>query len=167
MDRYRSSRQKEVSRKQEGRVAKEMSGRVEAASGATTHGGGDVRAPGYRIECKYTEKDFYGLKATDLRKLRTIAFKHLEQPIMQVEFLGRDSGLYAIRRATPTGERDLYIYANKSVALPWANLRKDTVFDRQRVFVKFDILENDTWEILPWDIFMEEVHRNAGNQHHQ
>lgn len=51
-------------------------------------GGGDIRAPGYRIECKYTEKqETFKLKLSDLQKLRKQAFAALEQPVLQVAFV--------------------------------------------------------------------------------
>jgi hypothetical protein len=163
MDRYRSSRQKEVSRKQEARVAKEMGGRVEAASGATKHAGGDVRAPGYRIECKYTEKDKYALKLADLQKLRTIAFKHLEQPVMQVQFLNKDEGVWCIRRAQPGKDVPIWQCA-KTISMAWEIVR-DQVIRKIPIWLHFKG-ETDHWEVIPWGVFMEEV-QNAGHQHHQ
>lgn len=88
MNAYRSARQKKISLKQEKAVAKEMGGRTQAASGATRMGGGaDVRAPGYRIECKYTEKSTYSIKKSDLHKLKEQAARTLEQPVMQLAFV--------------------------------------------------------------------------------
>lgn len=81
--------QKRISQRQEKSVAADLGGRVQAASGAAKHGGGDVRAPGYRIECKYTEKPVYTLKLEELEKLKKQAYGSLEQPVMQLAFVDR------------------------------------------------------------------------------
>lgn len=98
MDARTGRRQKRISRQQEQRVAKSLDGRTQAASGATRlGGGGDVRAPGMRVECKFTEKISYSLKLSDWEKVRNHAIKSLEQPIMQIGFcrMGRFD-LYAV-----------------------------------------------------------------------
>jgi hypothetical protein len=89
MDARRSAMQKRISRKQEKKAAEDLGGRTQAASGAARFGGGDVRAPGYRIECKYTEKPYYILKLSELEKLQKQAYGSLEQPVMQLAFVDR------------------------------------------------------------------------------
>ena len=68
------------------------------ASGATMFGGGDGRLAGkIRLECKFTESDFYILKLEDLLKLRKQAIKGgLERPIFQIEFKGNFKAKYAV-----------------------------------------------------------------------
>jgi hypothetical protein len=80
-------RAKRISKQQEQRAADELGGRTQANSGATRLGGGaDVRAPGVRLECKVTEKDYYSIRITDLEKLRVQAAKTVEQPVFQIAF---------------------------------------------------------------------------------
>ncbi len=89
MDARRSAMQKRISRRQEKNAAADLGGRVQAASGATKHGGADVRAPGYRVECKYTEKGIYSLKRSELEKLVKQAHGSLEQPVLQLAFVDK------------------------------------------------------------------------------
>lgn len=83
-------RRRKLSNKQEQIATKELGLKMSPASGATMFGGGDGRLAGQiRLECKFTEADFYTLKLEELLKLRKQAIKGgLEQPIFQVEFKG-------------------------------------------------------------------------------
>jgi hypothetical protein len=88
MDARQSKRGKRISLRQEKQTAADLGGRTMAASGATRLGGGaDVRVMGKtRIECKFTEKDRYYLKLSELDKLRRQANKSLEYPVFQFAF---------------------------------------------------------------------------------
>lgn len=79
---------RKTSRRQERRTAAEIGGRVQTNSGATRHGGADVRERGKtRVECKYTGKSTYILKLADLLKLRQQAIKGgLEMPVFKIGF---------------------------------------------------------------------------------
>lgn len=87
------------SKLQESRVAEELGGRVQPASGATRFEKGDVRVRGsVRAECKTTSKQEYALKYKELLKIQKEAISGgLEVPVMQVEFQGQGSGrAYAV-----------------------------------------------------------------------
>ncbi len=154
MDAFRSRRQKKVSQKQERSVAETLGGRTQAASGATRMGGGaDVRAAGYRIECKYTEKDVYSLKQSDLRKLKTQAARTLEQPVMQLAFVDN------LGRRTEFAITKLYnapiitAYGKKSV--PLAKDTMATVLLTGEIIVQFEG-DKEMWQIRHWADFLRE-----------
>jgi hypothetical protein len=76
---------------QEDRVARDLEGRRQKASGASKFAKGDVRKPlEIRAECKTTGFRSYSLKLSDWRKLQAQAVQGgLEAPVMQVEFQGQ------------------------------------------------------------------------------
>ena len=89
MDAQRGRRQKEISLRQEEKIASDIGGRTVAGSGAArSSGGSDVRKKGeYRVEAKYTEAQFYSIKLSELEKLRVEAAKGgAEQPVFQIGF---------------------------------------------------------------------------------
>jgi hypothetical protein len=156
VDAFRSSRQKKISRKQESSVAKDLGGRTQAASGATRLGGGaDVRAPGYRVECKYTEGYKYSLKRSELHKLKSQAARTLEQPVMQLAFVDQ------------LGRRTEFAIT-KTVDLNSSHLTraKSFVIDQEQLegllragvtyAVRFNG-DNEAWRIRHWYNFLEEV----------
>ncbi len=110
MDARTSHRQKRISKQQEKQAAADIGGRLQINSGATKHGGGDVRVPGHtRVECKYTEACSYTLKLGELVKLRDQAVKALEEPVLQFQFRGRSGTPYYSFAVLPAfGGRDLY-----------------------------------------------------------
>lgn len=75
---------------QERRVAKDLKGRVQPASGAMSHAKGDVRTVGeLRAECKTTSARSYSLKLSEWQKIRSEATRgNLEVAAMQIEFQG-------------------------------------------------------------------------------
>lgn len=79
---------------QEKRVARDLDGRQQKASGATKFAKGDVRKPlEVRAECKTTGYGSIPLKLADWRKIQSEAVSGgLEAPIMQLEFQ-RQGGL--------------------------------------------------------------------------
>jgi hypothetical protein len=110
MDARTSRRQKRISFRQEKQAAADVGGRLQANSGATAHGGGDVRVLGHtRVECKYTEACSYTLRLGELVKLRDQAVKALEQPVLQFQFRGRSgTPIYSFAVLPAFGGRDLY-----------------------------------------------------------
>lgn len=78
------------SARQEKRIANEIGGKVQKASGATIFAKGDVRKIGeLRVEAKTTSKKTYKLKFLDLLKIYNEAAGALEDWIFQVEFQGQ------------------------------------------------------------------------------
>jgi len=75
------------SRKQEKKLAQDMGGRVQPASGAGS-AKGDVQVTGTaRAECKLTRKKSYSLKLAEMEKIEKEAF-YDEIPFLQLEFQG-------------------------------------------------------------------------------
>lgn len=90
MDARTSKRQKKISAKQEQRMARDLGGRVQPASGAMPHAKGDVRKMGVvRAEAKYTSKSTYSLKLEELDKI--VAEAGLDRAVLQVCFVDRSS----------------------------------------------------------------------------
>ena len=82
------SPQQKRSRLQERRIAEDIGGREQPASGASWSAKGDARKTGdLRVEAKFTEKDHYTLKLADLLKIRDEALRgSAEHWAFQVEF---------------------------------------------------------------------------------
>lgn len=79
---------KRVSKNQESRVAKEISGKVTPASGALWGAKADVRNDIFLVECKTTEKDFYSLTFNTWDKIYHEAIKDsLRIPVMCIDLL--------------------------------------------------------------------------------
>jgi len=75
------------SRKQEKRLARDLGGRVQPASGAGS-AKGDVRVAGdVRAECKLTRAKSFNLKLSDLEKIEGEASGE-EMPLLHLEFQG-------------------------------------------------------------------------------
>ena len=91
-----------ISNTQERRTARDIGGYTQAASGACRHGGGgDARACGKtRVECKFTEKNYYNLKLEVMVKFVDHARTALETPVLQLGFrnIYGQMDLYAIMR---------------------------------------------------------------------
>ena len=69
---------------QEKKVAEELGGKVQIASGALDDKA-DVRSRDFLCECKTTEKDFYTLKADTWNKIQKEAYKLGLCPIMCIQ----------------------------------------------------------------------------------
>lgn len=107
MDSKTGRRQKRISAKQEVKIAADLGGRTQANSGATRlGGGGDVRAPNVRVECKYTEQPLFIIKLRELDKLKAQAIKLLEEPVLQFSFRSRSGVLdpYAVIKWDAIGD---------------------------------------------------------------
>lgn len=158
MDAFRSSRQRRESRSQEKRVARELGGRTQAASGATRLGGGaDVRAPGFRIECKYTEKDTYTLKLADLNKLKSQAVKTLEQPVMQIEFR---RGPVSLRHRFALVRRTSFPGASASSAGKSFPVELNRVLEQHAKKLPWAVMfagANEWWQLIDWLDFLKEA----------
>lgn len=79
---------KRISKNQESRVAKEISGKVTPASGALWGAKADVRNDIFLVECKTTKKDFYSLTFNIWDKIYHEAIKDsLRIPVMCIDLL--------------------------------------------------------------------------------
>jgi uncharacterized Zn finger protein (UPF0148 family) len=81
--------------KQEQRVAKQVGGRQTIASGQTPVDKADVRSETVRVECKYTDKKSYSLKAADLAKVASQATGD-QMPLFYVEFREHGEAYYVV-----------------------------------------------------------------------
>lgn len=169
MDAVTSKRQKKMSQKQEAGVAEDIGGRTVAGSGAgRTSGGGDVRLRAeLRVECKVTEKDYFVLQYSDLRKIRDQAIKGgLEQPVMQVCFAVPRSMTfkYAISpgNGVPLDVNNLMVTDRKRIRLALSNIQR-LLLDHPNVTVHFG---NDAWNIRSWTDFLKELEQERANNQH-
>lgn len=67
-------------------MAKDLGGRTQPGSGNQWHSKADVKTPDHLVECKYTEKASYSLKAVELEKLLVEAMKASKEPILCIQF---------------------------------------------------------------------------------
>ena len=91
----RSKESRRQADKQEKRVAKKLGARQTIASGQTPIDKGDVRSENVRVECKYTDKKSYSLKAEDLQKIAN-ASRGNQIPLFYVEFRQHGEGYYVV-----------------------------------------------------------------------
>lgn len=84
MNKYHRTR----SQLQERRVAEDLGGRVQAASGAMPHAKGDVRVAGdVRVECKTTTRPTYILQLATIKKIKIEGITQgFEDWVIQLEF---------------------------------------------------------------------------------
>ena len=81
--------------KQEKRVAKNLGARQTIASGQTPIDKGDVRSDTVRVECKYTDKKSYSLKAEELQKIANQS-EGDQIPLFYVEFRKQGQAYYIV-----------------------------------------------------------------------
>lgn len=177
MDARTSKRQKKISRKQEQRIAEDIGGRVQPASGAMPWAKSDVRVMGVaRAEAKYTAKSSYALQLNDLDKIAREA--GLEEAVLQICFVERNS--------RPVLELAVVPYKTKSVSFVFpsnADLQtfsKRVTLHRDKVALKllrqgamYIVFSNSepgggtkhTWfEVVQWNDYltrMKELNSNA------
>ena len=83
-------RMKKASVRQENRIARDINGQRQKASGAMAHAKGDVRKHGIlRIEAKFTKARSYTVHYDDLVKIRSECVSG-ETPAFQITFMDRD-----------------------------------------------------------------------------
>lgn len=131
MDARTSKRQKRISGKQEKRMAKDLGGRIQPASGAMPNAKSDVRVVGVvRGEAKYTSKTSYSLKRDELRKI--IEEAGLERAVLQLCFIGRSN--------KPELELAIYpvapVSANPYPYAEWETYGKSLTISRDRYAIR-------------------------------
>jgi hypothetical protein len=160
-------RTKKISQRQERKMAADLGGTVEAGSGAEKFAGGDVRVVGeLRGEAKYTEKDYYTLKLSDLQKIKRQAAKRLEEAVFQIAFrnpLTCKSSIYAIVPCAISDADKEYTWVvltcNKSTRLRDDSLNH--ILGDGRFFLKFE--DGSEYEVLHWDDYLERRRLDAGD----
>jgi hypothetical protein len=84
------NRNKTRSKLQEKRIAKDVGGKVQKASGATAFAKGDVRTEGLLIEAKTTGQRSYRVDISEITKIQSEALaKGASDWAMQIEFQGQ------------------------------------------------------------------------------
>ena len=163
-------------KKQEERIAEEVGGRAQPASGARWHSKGDVRAAGrLRVEAKHTSKPSYTLKLKDLLKIRQEAVSGgMESWAMQVEFLGQAGGSasYAVLGYELYCDMHALVVKKSPLAVEWATVGERISFHKDELKVFADrvtavstdwclvvtFLRDDgtkqRYAIIPWDDFL-------------
>lgn len=163
MDKFQSSRQKRISQQQEKNAAKDIGGRLTAGSGAAKFsGGGDVRKAGeLRIECKYTEKDYFVLEHKVLKKIQMEALKGgLETPVLQLTFVAKHTGVHTSFAILPKGFGDedineLSVTDRKRIRLTRAELLSKCL-NQGATRVTFCLQQEryESYDITPWNLFL-------------
>ena len=173
MDARTGRRQKKISTRQERRAAEDVGGRTQPASGALPEAGGDVRKRGeLRIECKYTDNDFYVLELATLEKVKLQAIKGgLEAPVLQIGFRDRFGrlDLYAVIPWDPRKPRPALCIETtaKSTRLQQAYLRLALVdnYDvvgggtrrlQQKAVMMVRFLPKADFEIMHWQDYLNQ-----------
>jgi hypothetical protein len=169
--------QQRRSRLQERRIAEEIGGREQPASGAAWNAKGDVRKLGeLRVEAKYTEKNYYVLKLADLLKIRDEALLGgAEQWAFQVEFTSfyqkwalLDFGLWHHMFMFQADAEDVvnlseYFAPGKSIRLHAHGLyqKRTASSSKKQAFVARVIFQSDepnaekfTFALIDWDEFI-------------
>jgi len=133
MDARTSKRQKRVSRKQEERMAEDLGGRAQPASGALPGAKGDVRKFGVvRAEAKYTAKSSYILKLSDLDKI--IGEAGLDNAVLQLCFVDRANRPVAEFAIYPMADTKTQLTFQQAADLQTFSAR--TTIDRDRTILK-------------------------------
>jgi len=163
MDKFQSSRQKRMSQRQEKLAAEAVGGQTTAGSGAAkSSGGGDVRVAGeLRIECKFTEKDFFILELAVMKKIQMEALKGgLEQPVLQLTFIAKHTGAetsFAIRPHIPHASETTILAETdrKRVRLHKDEMLKFILNDGEtHIIFKKDGRKN-VFDVLMWHDFLK------------
>jgi len=167
MDARTGRRQKKISSRQEKFTAQDVGGRMMPASGAMPNAGADVRKMGeLRIECKYTDKDFYSLELLILEKVKLQAIKGgLEAPVLQLGFrnhLGHQE-LYCIIPWDPNQPRPAFriVTTNKSTRLYKDQLNLALVNGKKLVVAFEEKKPFQEFEILRWEEYLDRINNAA------
>ncbi len=173
MDAVTSKRQKKMSQQQEKSVANDIGGRLVAGSGAgRTSGGGDVRLRSeLRVECKGTEKDYFVLEHSVLKKIRDQAIRGgMEQPVLQIRFAVPRSMVFEYAVSPGNGEpfdtNSLMVTDRKRIRFTLVALQR-LLLTHPNVTVHFgNSPGGDAWNIRPWAAFLKELEQERANDQH-
>lgn len=163
MDQFQASRQKRISLRQEKNAAIDVGGQTTAGSGAAkTSGGGDVRKAGeLRIECKYTEKNFFVLELAVMKKIQMEALRGgMEQPVLQLTFVAKYTGAetsFAIRPHVPhTTETNVLIETDRKRARLYKDeMLKFILRDGETHIIFKKNKQRNVFDVLLWHDFLK------------
>jgi hypothetical protein len=168
MDARTSKMQKRISNKQERRMAKDLGGRVQPASGAMKNAKGDVRKLGVvRGEAKYTSKESFILKKSELEKIVNEA--GLERAVLQLCFIGRATNRPVATFAIFPCEPAIIGKPDETQWAEWQTYGKSGTILRDRIAVK--LLQNqgpiwfvfstktkhDWYQLMEWSDYLSKM----------
>lgn len=148
------------SKKQEKRVASELKGKTQPASGALWGAKADVRSDLFLVECKTTLKDYYQLSYNIWNKIYREAVKDgLRIPVMCIDLNGGKERVAVLRTDDLNGYPEPYaLCIAQDLSNGKSTHRVRYAMGANRAFLNnpkgksgFDIC------ILPWDTFLERV----------
>lgn len=148
---------------QERRVAADLGGKVQKASGATDFAKGDVRKFGdVRVECKTTGTKNYRLSIKDIKKIQSEALKGgMEDWVMQIEFQGQTGvnykyavmGYYSFIEAMKEPVIFVtYVAQKDSIALSLSDLI--SVQGQQKRTAHRLEFQNEYVVVIPWELYL-------------
>ena len=149
---------KRRSKEQEKRVAKELNGKTQPASGALWAAKADVRSDLFLVECKTTLKDSYRLTFNTWNKVYNEALKDgMRVPVMCIELEGGRTKLAVMR----TDDLNGYIsYVINTAKVP-SYLLNSSIGNSLRGLT-FTLHDKKTGkefllQAFPWNKFLEQV----------
>jgi hypothetical protein len=122
-------------------------------------GGADVRLPGtMRVECKFTEKDRYTLKLSELEKLRKQAIKTLEYPVFQFAFKFRNTmDKYAVTKYQTERQANICEADTMWLGSGSITFRHDELKQCLTEGLLLVTLEDKVFQIQPWEDFLKSL----------
>lgn len=153
---------KQRSKKREKEIANDIGGRAHAASGALWFKKSDASNAHFQVEDKFTDKDFYTLNISSLKKIEKEALSHGKTPIFRFGFTdGKFKEDYALLRINDSNKlSDIYgiekiVVDKKSVRLYSEKLKFAYLCSNSYaiMLITFNIT-NNTYILIQWDDFL-------------
>lgn len=142
---------KRKSKKQESKVAKELSGKVTPASGALWGAKGDVRSEAFLVECKTTEKTSYRLTFNTWNKIYLEAIKDgLRIPVMCID-LKDGVYRYAVMCTKDIPHKSEFSFIKKDL---WGSNRSCSILPCERRFNLFNGSKTYDLTVIEWTKFL-------------
>jgi hypothetical protein len=149
---------------QERRVAADLGGHVQAASGAMPHAKGDVRVNGeVRVECKTTTQPTFILQRATVQKIKAESISQgLEDWVIQLEFKTQGSKVqFAIMDVHRANEMGLGAHLQDGIGVIYTDkqsmtLDRQYLQEHQETFVGFVTdIGPIQMVVLPWSRYLE------------
>lgn len=145
-----------LSKRQESKVAKELSGKVTPASGALWGAKADVRNDTFLVECKTTEKDFYSLTFNTWDKIYREAIKDsLRIPVMCID-LQNGKQRYAVMCSKDLPDS---VHNSLYLLLDYDHLPKTSFRIKSEGHIIIADKKNKAYElsVIEWSKFLDKV----------
>lgn len=153
---------KQRSKKREKEIANDIGGRAHAASGALWFKKSDASNAYFQVEDKFTDKDFYTLNISSLKKIEKEALSHGKTPVFRFGFTdGKFKEDYALLRINDSNKPsdvdrvDSISVDKKSLRLYSEKLKASYLGSNSYaiVLITFNIT-NNTYILIQWDDFL-------------